>query len=111
MLDSSAGMELPEIGSFVWYSVNQAPRLGKVSEIDPTLPRPVTVVIYDPQPSSADLTGARFEPRRIEENSREVSGVHDQLFLSQVRFGFQSLTAGGFLRKQDKKRLKKCLSL
>ena len=109
-LDSSAGVELPEIGSFVWHSVNQAPRLDKVSEMDPTLSRPVTVMIYDPQPSSADLTVTRFEPRRTEESSREVSGIHDQLFLSQVRFGFQSLTAGGFLRKQGKTRLKKCLS-
>jgi hypothetical protein len=110
-LDHAADLELPEVGSFVWYSQDRAPCLGKVVELDPTLPRPLTVHVYDPQPSKGGLQSARFEARRPEAGAREVSGIHDQLFLAQIRFGFEALTAEGYLRKKDRKRLKKCLSL
>ena len=35
-LDHTADLELPEVGSFVWYSKDQTPRLGRVVELDAT---------------------------------------------------------------------------
>ena len=110
-LDHTADLDLPEVGSFVWYSQDRAPCLGRVVELDPTLPRPLTVHVYDPQTTKGGLPAARFQARRPEAGVREVSGIHDQLFLAQIRFGFDSLTAEGFLRKGDRTRLKKCLTL
>ena len=111
MLDHTADLRLPEIGSFVWYSKDREPCLGKVVELDPTLPRPLTVQVFDPLPSKGGLPSARFVARRPETDGREVSGIHEQLFLAQVRFGFEALTAEGYLRRKDRNRLRKCLTL
>ena len=111
MLDHTADLELPEVGTFVWYSREQTPCLGKVVELDPTLPRPLTVHVYDPLRSRGGLPSARFVARRLEAGVREISGIHDQLFLAQIRFGFEALTEEGYLKKRDRERLKKCLSL
>ena len=103
-------LQLPKVGSFVWYSFEQAPRLGQVVELDPTLPRPLTVLVYDPVDTTGSPLTTRYEPRKPESGVREESGIYDQMFLSQVRFGFESLTTEGLLRKQDRERLQRCLS-
>ena len=109
-LDYTTDLLVPEVGSFVWYSREQAPRLGKVVEVDPTLPRPITVHIYDPA-ASDKLHLARFSARRPEAGAREVSGIHDQLFLAEVRFGFDTLTPAGYLKKVVREQLRKRLTL
>ena len=59
LLDTTHDLVLPEIGAFVWYSEKQRPRLGQVTGLDPTLPRPVTVRIFEPRGGATSLVAVK----------------------------------------------------
>lgn len=48
LLETDEDLPVPEVGTYVWFSVEQSPRLGKVVEIDPSSVRPITVHLYSP---------------------------------------------------------------
>ena len=85
-------------------------RLGKILEIDPTLPRPVTVRIHRRQSELGPLHLTSFAMTPTEGDWTDESGSMDQLFVSQIRFSFKELTASGRLKKRDRLRLYQCLS-
>ena len=109
LLDSSSDLVLPSVGDFVWYSFDRLPRLGQVVSLDPTTARPVTVRIYVPRAGNNSLPLAAYKPKPQGDEDREASGCFDSLHLSQIRFGFKSLTGGGKLPVSAKKRLRSCL--
>lgn len=99
LLDCTGDLEVPSPGSFVWYAVNQQPRLGQVVSIDSTVPRPIVVEVYVPQANAPSLAKARS----VDPNS---SAPHvDQITLHQVRLHLDHLTPKGYLTHQDRKRL------
>ena len=62
LLNTEGDLDVPEIGSFVWFSQNSKPRLGKVMSLDPSVSRPVVLQVYEPRKSAAPLPRARFRP-------------------------------------------------
>ena len=108
-LDASSDMVLPTLGSFVWYSADRLPRLGQVTGLDPTVARPVTVRVFEPRSGAGALHLARFRPRPPAEGVHDEVGCHDQLYLTQVRFGFEALTNGDRMPSSAQKRLRACL--
>ena len=84
--------------------------LLQVLEVDPTLPRPITVRIFKRVSERGPLHLARFVMTPREGGRMDESGTLDQLFLSQVRFGFPELSPSGHLKPKDRQRLHHCLS-
>ena len=109
LLDASSDLELPEVGSFVWYSSNRLPRLGQVSGLDPTLAKPITVRIFEPKSGAGALHLASFKPRPPVEGSNDEVGCYDHLFMTQVRLGFTALLDSGKMSVPAQKRLRACL--
>ena len=106
MLDSSSDVKVPKVGEYVWYAVKQQPRLGRVVAVDPTVPRPIVVEVYEPQANATSLPRARFR-RAIDEDSGDPRVDH--ITLHQIQLCFPTLTSRGLLTSQDRKRLQKCL--
>ena len=92
---------MPEVESFVWFARNNMPVIGKVVVVDPTLPRPITVLLYQPESGSKGVIGARFVPATNEDG--ETTSL--QLTPQQVVMQVSSLTTKGYLRASDKRRL------
>ena len=109
MLDSSSDLVLPSVGDFVWYSFDRLPRLGQVVSLDPTTARPVTVRVFVPRSGDKSLPLAAYKPKPQGDEDRDASGCFDSLHLSQIRFGFKSLSGNGKLSAAAKKRLRSCL--
>lgn len=106
LLDASGDLHVPEIGSFIWYSVKQQPRLGQVVSVDPTVPRPLVVEVFEPQSNSVSLPRAKF--RRAQDVDTGNPKV-DHITLHQVRMSFDKLTTRGFLSTKDRMRLQTSL--
>lgn len=105
-LDPASDLQVPEIGHFVWYAVNQSPRLGKVVMVDPTVPRPVVVEVYEPRAKASSLPNARFRPAMDQESGEPKV---DKITLHQIKMSFSRLTPRGLLGTTDRNRLRRCL--
>ena len=97
LLDTTHDLVLPEVGSFVWFSEDQRPRLGQVTGLDPTLPRTVTIRLFVPKTGAASLPLAVFRPQPPADDSRDEVGCFQQLHLSKIRSSFPTLTPNGKL--------------
>ena len=102
LLDTRADIPVPEVGSFVWFSEAQQPRLGQVREIDPSVSRPVTIQMYSPHPGAQDITRARFLPALDPDTNLPLL---KQLTMPQIIMRFPSLTKRGYLSTRDRKLL------
>ena len=81
--------------------------LGRVTEVDPSNPRPVVLQRYAPQSNATRLHLARFQPMRAEDTGEpEVS----RITLHQIIFKVKQLTARVFLAAADRKKLSACLT-
>ena len=99
--------EPPAVESFVWFSENQQPRLGRVLSVDRTAPRPVQVQLYEPQATGEGIQRSRFRPVREEETGQmKVT----RITLHQIMLKLEKLSARGYLLAADKRRLLKCLA-
>ena len=106
LLNPTSDLEVPEVGHFVWYAVNQQPRLGKVTAVDPTVSRPVVVEVFEPQANASSLPQARF--RRATDIDTGYPQL-DNITLHQIQMGFPTLSPRGLLYPRDRKKLSKCL--
>ena len=43
LLDVHGDLDVPQVDTYVWFSQNQQPFLGKVMVVDPTVTRPIVV--------------------------------------------------------------------
>lgn len=77
-------------------------RLGNLREVDPSVPRPITVQIYDPQLVTADLSRARFVPSLDPETQIPLLR---QLTLPQVILRVPRLTKQRTLSVRDRQDL------
>ena len=109
LLDTTHDLTLPEIGSFVWFSEQQQPRLGQVTGLDPTLPRPVTIRMFSPRRGASSLPLATFRPKPPADDSGDEVGCYQQLHLSQIRSSFPALTPSGKLPSKARRQLKAAL--
>ena len=109
LLDTTHDLRLPSVGSFVWYSEKQRPRLGQVTGLDPTLPRPVTVRVFVPKAGAPSLSQAVFRPIPPAEDTEDEVGCFQHLHLSQVRASFPALTPTGRLTAPARRFLQACL--
>ena len=106
LLDSCGDLEVPQAGTFVWYAVNQQPRLGKVISVDPIVSRPAAVEVYVPQAKGTSLSRARFVPAK----DVDTENPHiDQITLHQIRLTVSGLTVRGYLNSKDRARLQRVL--
>ena len=106
LLDATSDLPVPDPGSFVWYSVQQQPRLGRVVSVDPTVSRPVVVEVYTPHGNTKQVYQSRFR-REVDPSSGEAQV--ENITLHQIRLGFNKLSARGYLSPDDKARLRACL--
>ena len=106
MLNPTSDLDIPVVGRFVWYAVNQQPRLGQVTAVDPTVPRPVVVEVFEPKANAVSLPTAKFR-RALEKESGEPR--FENITLHQIQMSFTELTPRGLMTPTDRKRLQKCL--
>ena len=107
LLDTCGDLDVPEAGSFVWFAEAQQPRLGRVESVDPTNPRPLTVLLFTPQANARNLSQARFAPARDEDDQHLLMS----LTLHQVKLRFPRLTSRGYLSTSDRRKLQTCLQI
>ena len=103
MVDAVGDLEVPEVGTFVWFAEGNHPRLGRVSSVDPTLPRPVTVDVFAPRGGARSLAAASFEMMRDEAGET----TSKRITIQQIRLRFDSLTARGYLTTRDRGKLRR----
>ena len=106
LLDASSDLLIPAIGTYIWYSVKQQPRLGQVASVDPTVPRPLVIEVFAPQSNAVSLPRAKF--RRSMDVDTGKPQV-DHITLHQIRLSFDKLTPRGYLSPKDRTRLQHSL--
>lgn len=89
LLDVHGDLDVPQVDTYVWFSQNQQPFLGKVM-VDPTVTRPIVVQLYRPQVNAVSLPRARFQGA-VDNDTGEPIVFH--LTLPQIQLRFDSLTA------------------
>ena len=72
LLDTTYDLQLPQVGHFVWFVERQRPRLGQVTGLDPTLPRPITVRLFEPRGGATSLAAASFRPTPPADDSGDL---------------------------------------
>ena len=105
LLDTTYDLQLPQVGHFVWFAECQRPRLGQVTGLDPTLPRPITVRLFEPRGGAASLAKASFRPTPPADDSGDQVGCMHELHLMQVRTTFPHLLADGRLPAEARRHL------
>ena len=101
LVDHAGDIQVPDLESFVWFARNNMPVIGKVVAVDATLPRPISVLLYQPESGSKGVVGARFVPATNEEGDKTMLQLTPQQVVMQV----SSLTTRGYLRAADRRRL------
>ena len=104
LVDAVGDIEVPEVGSFVWFAEGNQPRLGRVSTVDATLPRPLAVDLFEPRSGARSLARASFKLVRSADTDETVQR---RITIQQVRLRFAHLTARGYLTTKDRVRLRK----
>ena len=107
LLNTEGDLAVPEVGTFVWFSQRNLPRLGQITAIDPTVSRPVSVQLYEPRSSDTAVHLARFRPARTEDTAEPAMA---KITLHQILLRFNSLTTRGFLGTKERERLRKAMS-
>ena len=103
LLDAHSDIQVPEVESLVWFSKDQQPQLGRVLEVDPSSPRPLSVRLYVPLTPNTDLVGARYMPAVDPENDQPII---QRLTMPQVVLRLdKDLTKRGYLQASDRRRL------
>ena len=108
LLDLTVDVVPPAVGSYVWFSDNQQPRLGLVTAVDPTLPRPVTVRYLEPARGARRLSLASF---RLVPMVEDGVGCFTQLTLPQIRLSFDQLLPSGKLPLAIRSKLDKAMQM
>ena len=106
-LEMDSETNMPEVGSFVWFSEDQSPRLGKVVSVERTSPRPVALQLYEPKRSPEGLHRASFRPMRETESGEPKM---TKITLLQIMLRVKQLSARGFLQASDRRKLLRCLA-
>ena len=101
LVDHAGDINVPEVESFVWFARNNMPVIGKVVAVDATLPRPISVLLYQPESGSKGVIGARFVPATNEDGDTTMLQLTPQQVVMRVR----SLSAKGYLKAADRRRL------
>ena len=108
-LDTHSDLPIPKVDSLVWFSKDQHPQLGKVIEVDPTSPRPISVRLMVPRSEKPALTHARFAPAVDVETDQPLI---QRLTIPQIVLSVtKPLSRRGQLHAQDRKRLGKLIQL
>ena len=107
LMDATSDLQVPASGSFVWFAVNQQPRLGRVVSVDPTLSRPIVVEVFEPQANAVSLPRARFV---LSQDPDTQEPRISNITLYQVILRFESLTQRGYLSAADRRKLQDCLA-
>ena len=109
LLDAHSDIQVPEVGSYVWFSKEQHPQLGQVLEVDPTSPRPVSVRLMVPHSPKATLTKARYLPAVDPETDQPML---QRLTLPQVVLQMKGkLSTRGLLSPKDRRSLQRLVHL
>ena len=107
LLNTEGDLDIPVVGTYVWFSQQSRPRLGQVTSIDPAVARPVVVQLYEPQRGSGPIYKARFRPARHEDTSKPVVS---RITLHQIILSFPKLSSRGHLTPADRKKLQRSLA-
>ena len=106
-LGTADEVQLPEVGTFVWFAWEQQPRLGLVEAVDPSVPRPLQVRCYAPVRGIPDLTKERFAPAFDDEDQP----LTQHLSTHQVMLTVERLTPRGYLPAKARRQLAKALAV
>ena len=100
IIPCSSDISVPAVDTYVWFARNNMPVLGRVVEVDATLPRPLSVQLMTPEKGQTQVASARFRPAV----DNEGQPLMVQLTVQQVVMQVESLTNAGFLRSSDRRR-------
>ena len=107
-LSNAEEVVMPEVDSFVWFTLDQRPCLAKVVAVDASLPRPLTVRLYEALGLRDDFVFDSFGPAVNPE--AEEGPMVKQIAVHEVIFRFDRLTTRGFMSATVRRRLLKVLS-
>ena len=105
LVDAAGDMVVPEVGQMVWFARNNVPVMGKVTVVDATLPRPVSVHLWAPRLGTNNLVKTVFQPQ-MDENGQPLVV---RLTVSQVVLTMDKLTEAGRMKISDQRRLARFL--
>ena len=106
-LGTADEVQLPEVGTFVWFAWEQRPRLGLVESVDPSVPRPLQVRCYAPVRGDPDITKERFQPAFGDDDQP----LTQHLSAHQVMLTVERLTPRGYLPAKARRQLAKALAV
>ena len=96
--------EHPKIGTFVLFSQNQYPRVGKVTAVDSNARKPITVQLWKPNKNCRSIALGKFRPSMNIDSTDLV-----MLQGAQVRLQDLELDEEGYFTKSSKNRVRKML--
>ena len=97
---------IPDVGQFILFALEQKPRIGKVMSIDSETLKPISVHLWKPNKFCASLDQARFRPS-MSESGPDLMIINP----SQVRLAALALTSEGYLTTESQKRVRKTLRI
>ena len=106
LLEHTSELDVPAVGSFVWFAMDHQPFLGQVLSVDPTVPRPLVVKVFAPARYAESLERAKYEVTMEEDGEPQVRHIT----LHQVRINFAALSKRGFLPAKVRGLLRRCLT-
>ena len=106
LLEMDSDVVTPKVGQFVWFAEGTQPRLGRVTAVDATVPRPLLVTYYTPAVGATDISRAKF---KVQWDDEEGTPKSTRLTLFQVCLCFDSLSPQGKLKATDQAKLRRCL--
>ena len=95
---------LPDLDSFVLFSLNQQPRIGQVVEIRNHDQRPIVVQLWKPHRRVKDFISARFAPHSDGDEPSLQAMTAARIRVSDLRINDR-----GYFFPGSKKALRKCL--
>ena len=78
--------QLPALNQMIMFSLNRSPRFGKIVEINPLLPKPLSVMLWKPYSKAKSILTARFLPTDRLDSGADIIRISPAQIKLQVSF-------------------------
>ena len=97
--------QLPAVGQAVMFAQQLQPRFGVIAEINPTLTKPIAVMLWKPHSKSKSLLKARFKSTLHLDTGEEITRIAPAQIKTHVSFNDE-----GFISKKSQDRVRSILT-
>ena len=92
---------LPAVNQMVMFALHNSPRFGKIVEVNPLSPKPLSVMLWKPNGKAKSLLSARFKSTQSLESGPEIVQIAPAQIKTHVIFSAEGLLVK---KSQDKVR-------